>query len=183
MEPQIEQIEYAGFWQRLGAQLIDLVILLPLTVLYLFGTVKFRLFTLYYFVPGLLISLLYHVYLVKRFGGTPGKLIVKTRVQRIDGAAMDYQTAFVRFSVLFCLSLLSSIASIIACFAMPDDGYASLGLLQKMTEISKHVPPWYRLVNVILNVWIWSEFIVILTNKKRRALHDFMAGTVVIRKK
>jgi uncharacterized RDD family membrane protein YckC len=28
---------------------------------------------------------------------------------------------------------------------------------------------------------LYSEFIVLLTNKKRRALHDFMAGTVVIR--
>jgi uncharacterized RDD family membrane protein YckC len=33
-----------------------------------------------------------------------------------------------------------------------------------------------------MNVWIFSEFVVLLTNKKRRALHDFMAGTVVIRK-
>ena len=27
---------------------------------------------------------------------------------------------------------------------------------------------------------MWSEFIVMMTNDKRRALHDFIAGTVVI---
>jgi len=27
---------------------------------------------------------------------------------------------------------------------------------------------------------LWSEFVVLLTNRKRRALHDFIAGTVVI---
>jgi uncharacterized RDD family membrane protein YckC len=30
------------------------------------------------------------------------------------------------------------------------------------------------------SLWIYSEFIVLLTNEKRRALHDFMAGTIVI---
>ena len=43
------------------------------------------------------------------------------------------------------------------------------------------VPNWYQSVNIIASIWIWSEFIIMLTNKKRRALHDFMAGTVVIR--
>lgn len=43
-------------------------------------------------------------------------------------------------------------------------------------------PGWYKIVNILMNVWIWSEFIVILTNKKRRAIHDFIAGTVVAHK-
>jgi uncharacterized RDD family membrane protein YckC len=30
-------------------------------------------------------------------------------------------------------------------------------------------------------VWVYSEFAVLLTNRKRRAIHDFMAGMVVIR--
>jgi uncharacterized RDD family membrane protein YckC len=42
-------------------------------------------------------------------------------------------------------------------------------------------PPWYRAVTVLMQVWIWSEFVTMLFNKKRRAIHDFMAGTVVIK--
>jgi uncharacterized RDD family membrane protein YckC len=30
------------------------------------------------------------------------------------------------------------------------------------------------------NVWLVSEYIVMLTNKRRRSLHDLIAGTVVI---
>ena len=33
-----------------------------------------------------------------------------------------------------------------------------------------------------MNVWVWSEFITILFNKRKKALHDYLAGTVVIRK-
>ena len=33
-----------------------------------------------------------------------------------------------------------------------------------------------------MQLWTWSELIVMLTNRQRRALHDFIAGTVVIKK-
>jgi len=44
------------------------------------------------------------------------------------------------------------------------------------------VPSWYRTLNILQNIWIWSEFVVLLTNAKRRAIHDYLAGTVVILK-
>ena len=31
-------------------------------------------------------------------------------------------------------------------------------------------------------IWIWSEFVVLLFNRRKRAIHDFIAGTVVILK-
>jgi uncharacterized RDD family membrane protein YckC len=31
-----------------------------------------------------------------------------------------------------------------------------------------------------MQIWIWGEFVTMLFNKKRRAVHDYMAGTVVI---
>jgi uncharacterized RDD family membrane protein YckC len=36
-------------------------------------------------------------------------------------------------------------------------------------------------VNTALQIWIWGEFITMLFNKRRRAVHDYMAGTVVVR--
>jgi hypothetical protein len=30
-------------------------------------------------------------------------------------------------------------------------------------------------------LWFWAEFITMLTNRKRRAVHDFIAGSVVVR--
>ena len=31
------------------------------------------------------------------------------------------------------------------------------------------------------NIWIYSEFIILLTNKRKRAAHDFIAGTAIVR--
>ena len=42
-------------------------------------------------------------------------------------------------------------------------------------------PSWFKPVQIFQQIWIWSEFIVLLTNRKRRAIHDFIAGTVVVR--
>jgi len=41
-------------------------------------------------------------------------------------------------------------------------------------------PWWYQPNHIANQVWIWSEFIVMMTNQKRRALLDFIAGTVVL---
>jgi uncharacterized RDD family membrane protein YckC len=39
----------------------------------------------------------------------------------------------------------------------------------------------FRFVPLIILCWFLAEVITMLTNEKRRALHDFLAGTVVIR--
>jgi uncharacterized RDD family membrane protein YckC len=38
-------------------------------------------------------------------------------------------------------------------------------------------PAW---VGIVANIWIWSEMLVLLCNKRRRALHDMIAGTIVV---
>jgi len=37
------------------------------------------------------------------------------------------------------------------------------------------------LFNLIPAIWFLAEAISMLTNKKRRAIHDYIAGTVVVR--
>jgi uncharacterized RDD family membrane protein YckC len=173
-------LRYAGFWRRFGAYWLDVLVLLPLTGLALWMGEQTRLFQLYYFVPGLAIGLLFHVYLVKRYGGTPGKLMLKLRIARLDGSAVDYREALIRYSVLFVLATLTSIAMLIGTLAMADAEYFSLGFQARNVRLMDLAPHWFTPVNILLNIWIWGEFVVMLTNKRRRALHDFMAGTVVI---
>lgn len=176
-------MEYAGFWRRFGAYWLDFFALLPLVALSMWGNGQSRLFNLYYFLPGALIGLLFHVYLVKRYGGTPGKLILKIKISKLDGNNVGYKEAMLRYSVLFVLSTAMSIALIIATMGMTDAEYFSMGWMERTQQMVKQAPSWYQIVNITINIWIWGEFITMLTNKKRRAVHDFMAGTVVIRSK
>ncbi|TMF06308.1 MAG: hypothetical protein E6I52_00640 [Chloroflexi bacterium] len=63
---------------------------------------------------------------------------------------------------------------------MTDAEYFSLAYMTRAERMVMIAPFWYQIVNVLTHVWIWSEFITMLFNKKRRAIHDFMAGTIVI---
>lgn len=174
-------MQYAGFWRRFGAYWVDFLVFLPLIGLSFWLGEKTRLFNLYYFIPGLLIGLWFHVYLVKRYGGTPGKLALKIRIARLDGTAVGYKEAMIRYSVLFVLSALTSIGLIIGALNMSDTQYLSLGFQERTAKLVELAPRWYQPITILVNIWIWSEFIVMMTNKRRRAPHDFMAGTVVLR--
>jgi uncharacterized RDD family membrane protein YckC len=174
-------MEYAGFWRRFGAFWIDFVVLLPLMAMSYFFMNRYRLFQLYWFLPGTLFGLWFSVYLVKRYGGTPGKLLLKMRIAMLDGSPITFKAAALRHSVLFTLSIATSVAMAMACLQITDTQYLPLGYLDKSMALVKVAPAWYKTIEMLMQVWIWSEFISMLFNKKRRAIHDFIASTVVIK--
>lgn len=168
--------------KRFGAYWLDVIIFLPIIALSLWGNEQSRLFSLYYFLPGLVFGIWFHVYLVKKYGGTPGKLILKIKIAKIDGTQVGYKEAMLRYSVLFTLTTLLSVSLLTVNFEMTDAEYFSMEWNERALYMVERVPSWHNIVNIFVNIWVWSEFFVMLTNKKRRAIHDFMAGTVVIRK-
>jgi uncharacterized RDD family membrane protein YckC len=176
-----DQLRYAGFWRRLGAFGIDFLIsALPLLPINIWGGARFKYFPLYALGPIAIWSLFYNVYLVRRFGGTPGKLAMRTEIRNLDGSTVGYGAALLRFLPEFLLWLLVAIALAMPLFEITDPGFQSLGFLERSRLLQQLAPPWYGTVEVFEQVWVCSEFIVMLTNRKRRALHDFIAGTVVV---
>ncbi|HLA72209.1 MAG TPA: RDD family protein [Steroidobacteraceae bacterium] len=174
-------VEYSTFWRRVGALFLDGLILLPLSLLAYVGLKYTRLYYLYYFMPGLLILGYYAIYLVKRNGGTPGKRILDLKVVMLDGTPVTTNAAIIRYSVQLILYGLSSLGLAIAGFTLTDAEFQSLGYLQKIQALSTHAPGWNAAVTWSAQGWYVVGAIVMLCNDKRRALHDFLAGTVVIR--
>ena len=144
------------------------------------GSRYYRLFYLYYYIPGICFGLFYSVYLVKRFGGTPGKLVAGLRIRKLDGTPIGYREALLRYLPEALLSAAGSVGLIIAVLGMTDTEYLSLGFGQRSLRMVALAPAWYQLIHIALQAWIWCEFIVMMTNHRRRALHDFIAGTVVL---
>lgn len=176
-----EPIQYAGFWRRFAAVWLDVLVLLPLSALTFWANERYRLFSLYYLVPGTFVGLFYSVYLVRRFGGTPGKLMMRLRIRKVSGEPVGYREALLRYAPEFLFGLLISLALIPPLLQMTDAEYAALSFLDRSQRLVDLAPPWFNPLQILSQVWIWSEFIVMLTNRKRRALHDFIAGTVVVR--
>jgi len=171
---------YAGFWPRLGSVLLDMLIVLPLIAVATWCAWHYRLFRVYYLIPGTLFGLFYSVYLVRRFGGTPGKLIVGIRIRKLDGEPVGYREALLRYSPDLVFGFLLSVAVIPPLFHITDAEYRSLSLRERAKHEADFAPSWHKPLRWTSTAWNCSELIVLLTNRKRRALHDFIAGTVVV---
>jgi uncharacterized RDD family membrane protein YckC len=53
--------------------------------------------------------------------------------------------------------------------------------MQKPGHLAGLFPVAFSVHTWLSNIWFYSELIVMLTNKKRRAIHDYMAGTVIVK--
>jgi len=178
--PEAELI-YVGFWKRLAAYALDFAILIPYALLTKQLIYTSRSAYLANLVIGTIIAIIFEVYLVKRFGGSPGKIIMRIRIAKLDGNKVGYREARIRYSVAFFISTLSSVALLMSLFGMSELDYGKFASLKtSVRSLEASAPAWYQPLQIGGAIWIYSEFLVLLTNRKRRALHDFMAGTVVI---
>ena len=175
-----DTLRYAGFRPRLGSLFLDILIWLPLIAGSTWAAGHSRMFRVYHLVPWIIFGLFYDVYLVRRFGGTPGKLLMGIRIRKLDGEPVGYREALIRYSPGLVFGLLMSVGLIFALLHMTDAEYQSLSLRERSKREKELAPPWYRPLGWTSKAWFWGELVVLLTNRKKRALHDFIAGTVVV---
>lgn len=171
---------YAGFLPRLGSLVLDFIFIVPVifTILYLNGTGKDVFF--YTVVPNLLFGVWYHIYLPKRYGGTPGKLVTGIRIIRLDGEPIGWKEAFMRHLVLLILSLSGAIMMGFCMLQADDAVFQSMGWMQQTQYVMTLAPMYFAVSTWVNNLWVFSEFIVLMTNDRKRAIHDYMAGTVIV---
>ena len=179
--PGIESEVYAGFWIRAAAKILDFIIFLPLAgiLLYINGLSKSAYF--YTVVPNLLFGVFYEVYLVKVYGGTPGKLIMDIKIIQKNGDDLNWNAAFYRYAIDLCLAILGIYLMILTLNSIDDSFYAGLGFTKKYTLISTLNPTFSKIQSWINYLWAISGTIVLLANPRKRAIHDFIAGTVVVK--
>jgi uncharacterized RDD family membrane protein YckC len=171
---------YAGFWSRAVAILVDLAVWAPLLVLYFAAQGLSIPVAIVAQVAMTILGFAYPVYFLSRWGQTIGKMVAGIKVTLQDGAPVRSRHAWLRSSVDIGLAAIYLIATIyvLATWAGPD--WSSLNWLDRGGELAKRSPV-FTLYDWVSQAWMWSELVVLLLNKKRRALHDFIAGTVVVK--
>ncbi len=171
---------YAGFWRRLGAAVVDMLVFLP----FFYLSQKLQGFTIptetLVVAVELALFSFYSVYFNYRYGGTLGKLAVRIRVTRPDGSKIGFKEAFLRSVVDIGFAVLAITARILAISQVDADHYLVAGFRERYELLLPLYPAWYAFVSSTATVWVWSELFVLLLNERKRALHDFIAGTVVI---
>ena len=160
-------LKYNTFWPRFWSPTIDSIVLWPLTVLIpvILESTIFKTQTASWVIAclGSAIQFSYSIYLNGKYGGTIGKLKCNLRIlDHKTERPISFQQAILRDAIPLVLIITLCVYSII-----------TPSRLEGMTL------PLY--ISAAFGLWFLAEILTMLTNSKRRALHDFIAGTVVVR--
>lgn len=158
------EYKYSTLFPRIAAMLLDGYLIVPfrwieaLVLEKLTGSLL-EFFIWFVMVDMLLYSILFH----SLFGQTIGKKLVGIKVVNFkDETKISYKQAIIRD--LFPLLVMSYLFF---------TGYSS-----KVDVFDINIP---LIVTSVYFLWYVVEVITMLFNKKRRALHDYLAGTISIR--
>jgi uncharacterized RDD family membrane protein YckC len=166
---------YQTFWPRFWAGMIDGLIFEPLfwLDLWVFKGVTVPALLVAWFVVGSFSMLAYTIVLHGLFGQTLGKKLTGVRVFDVSGRKLSMRQAVLRDSVVLAIVLFSVAVDLptVASGINPYDPTTSgsdLGVLRQ-------IPLWASFV------WFLVEIVTMFRNPQRRAVHDLIAGSVVMR--
>ncbi|NEO88105.1 MAG: RDD family protein [Spirulina sp. SIO3F2] len=182
MQIEKPRLEYASFWQRVNAFFVDRIILFPWAALDMWWSMNFHSYFFYFLPLNLALMFFYEIYLVKRFSGTPGKLLTGIVITKYDGSRVTWKEAVLRFSIKLSISFLISVAYFIAASNINSNYYNSLTMFEQDQIIRRNIPSWIYPLDEIISVYELVDLIAVVTDKKRRSIRDRIAGTVVIKK-
>jgi len=132
-----------------------------------------------YFISFALFSA-YNIYCHGRYGKTLGKYSMGIGLVQVDGERISWRQAWLRSSVDIGFGILSVVVECIALWNITDTQFYNSTWLERAEYMAEQTPAWSNWIMISAQIWIWSEVVVMLFNEKRRALHDFIAGTVVV---
>lgn len=171
---------FVGFGPRLGAALLDFLIMIPITGAAMYFTVMSPNMNLYF---GLfLLSVLYKPVCEKMLGGTPGKLILKQKVVGKEGVALSWGQAVMRY-LPWLLGAAFNAYMQYNIFAIPGIGDADgfIEYSQMVQEFQLENGGFIMsLVQSGIGLLPLISAFFIFGNKQKQAAHDILAETYVV---
>jgi uncharacterized RDD family membrane protein YckC len=169
---ELSDEKYATLWRRFCARWIDGLIFAPLSLAYVYGfsqsqSVSIRVLAC---VISSSAALVYSIWMHGKYGQTLGKMACKVIVLDVSEQPLSMRQAVLRdiFKVVvWFIGLFVEIPRVI-------QGNSIL-TIKSLTPIEQVI--WYSSLT-----WFAIEVVTVLANRKRRALHDFIAGSVVVRR-
>ena len=179
---------YAGFFKRIVSGLIDWTIqlilqLIPFSLLFFVGWVQKYHLIILDLITGT-IWFVYYVTIPQYLGGTFGKLLLKMNILKTDFTTIGFKEAFLRYLFSFIWLLYDAIVKITITLNTNDELYDSFNTATEWNKyLNANEPKLSFVFLILITTWVLSEYIVLLFNKKKRGLQDYLAGTIVVNTK
>jgi uncharacterized RDD family membrane protein YckC len=118
------------------------------------------------------------LFLLARFGTTPGYFVTRCRVIDAKDGFPGWSRSLIRYSP----AIIGFVVSNLRLYAVFRTGSAPLALdsLDDLVFIVKEYGEHYSSIDAVLMAFSLIDTTVIFFNRRRRAIHDFMAGTYVV---
>lgn len=171
---------YAGFLPRAVSGLADSGIIKGAVWLFLFlrcnSLVSYIVITLI----GFLFFRLYNILFVALWGQTPGKMLARIHIVQTDGSLVGWWHAILRNSVETIIVSVMTFFEIYVVLHMPHEDFARTMMAQREELMQKMMPAFTHYLGFTMMVYAYSEYVVMWFNKRKRAIHDFIGGTIII---
>ncbi len=173
--PRAAQSAAAGFWIRVGATLLDMLVLSPVLAPIWYNRTHWKSLGLELMMT--VGVLLYCIGMEATFGGTVGKMMAGVRVVDSSGERISWWQAALRHSPTLASTALS-IPAILFLYGNPEF-YTTTDLFrtQEIADSAQQFPS----LSLILSLVMLIDVLVVPLSLRKRALHDLLAGTYCIR--
>lgn len=165
-------VAYRTFWRRVAAGILDALVLTPVMLAQtsldaaIGGSRGYAISV----VAGGILFFTYSIVLHARYGQTLGKRAMGVLVLDVSGRDITTRQAVLRDLPNIVLAAVS-FALHVPLLLRGGEPFTSGALTT--TELADGVLTW---------TWMVLEVATMVTNEKRRSVHDFIAGTVVVRR-
>ena len=179
MTDRTQGFVFVGFWTRVLAALIDAAIgwaFVPITIPMMRWTIESR--NLLPHIAWSTVWMVVWIWLVVRFGGTPGKLVVGARIVDAEARFLSWGRAILRALPALVISMVSlaQMGAVISRYPNPAPHLSFMEIGRLMNEYGRP----YSAFGMVLPLFIYIDIGAVLFNRQKRALHDFIAGSYVI---
>jgi uncharacterized RDD family membrane protein YckC len=165
----------AGFWIRAGAQIIDLLVFLPIVGLSYWNTfsLKSTVVLVLISVPGLI----YKPFMESFFGATLGKMACRVKVIDDNDNKLSLFAAYVRFFP-FLLSAGVNLAGQLILFSSEQFQSATSMIELSQAQQGNFLAP----MGTVIGILVVIECVVAAFTFRKRALHDMLAESFCVYK-
>jgi uncharacterized RDD family membrane protein YckC len=171
----------ATFGLRLAAGIVDFIVIASLVFLLGKACSLSQVASMFLVVPLALVGFLYSFIAHARFGRTLGKYLLRIKVVRLDGANIGWDRSLRRSSVDGIFGLIWASGLLYSTVHLPAESFQGQGWGALYKLLLPLFPAYVVTMLFVSQFWPWSEFVTMLLNRQRRAIHDFIGSTRVIR--
>ena len=171
--------EYVSFGTRLGASLLDVLILAPLNFGLTYWCLLYVKSYLLSLVPSL-IGIVYKCYMEKKYGATFGKKIVGIKIVTEDLHALTDKAVLIRnynYFASFQLVLFTHYM----LYTMP--GFESVSTYMEAMQMQNNMPIIPKITGYMIGLLFLVDCLLMINHTKNQTLHDRWAKTVVVKTK